>query len=158
LLSGIALAVAAVRPQIAVFGAEPETVNDAAESLRTGQLQPATGGQTCADGLRAALSARTFAILRTHARAILCVSEAGLVSAMRLIWERMKIVVEPSAAVALAAVLRYADRFAGRRVGVVLSGGNVDLEQLPWAQHRSAGNGALAQRPGAPDSPGAVPG
>lgn len=133
LLSGIALAVAALRPGIAVFGAEPETVNDAAESLRTGRLQPATSGATCADGLRAALSARTFAILREHAREILCVSEAELVAAMRLIWERMKIVVEPSAAVALAAVLRHPERFEGQRVGVVLTGGNVDLAKLPWA-------------------------
>ncbi|MCX8092237.1 MAG: pyridoxal-phosphate dependent enzyme, partial [Verrucomicrobiae bacterium] len=87
LLSGIALAVAAARRPCAVFGAEPEAVSDAAESLRTGRLQPATGGQTCADGLRAALSERTFAILRRHARDILCVAEAELVAAMRLIWE-----------------------------------------------------------------------
>ncbi|MDW8309991.1 MAG: pyridoxal-phosphate dependent enzyme, partial [Verrucomicrobiales bacterium] len=135
LLSGIALAVAAAHPSCAVFGAEPETVNDAAGSLRTGRVQPAPGGRTGADGVRAALSARTFAILQRHAREIMCVSEAELVAAMRLIWERMKIVVEPSAAVPLAAVLRHAGRFAGQHVGIILTGGNVDLDRLPWQAH-----------------------
>ena len=89
--------------------------------------------RTIADGLLTALSERTFGVLRRHLEAIVTVGEEEIVAAMRLIWERMKIVVEPSAAVPFAAVLDGAVDVAGKRVGIILSGGNVDLDQLPWS-------------------------
>jgi threonine dehydratase len=106
--------------------------DDAFRSLREGRLLANTNTATIADGLRASLSERTFGIIRQHARGVVTVTEAQIVSAMRLIWERMKLVVEPSAAVPLAAVLAAPEKFRGRRVGIVLTGGNVDLERLPW--------------------------
>jgi threonine dehydratase len=132
LLSGIALATAATSPDTALWGAEPEQADDAYQSLRAGRLMPLASAQTIADGLRAALSERTFAVIRRHVRDIITVSETEIVAAMRLIWERMKLVIEPSSAVPLAAVLKRKDFFPGRRVGVVLTGGNLDLERLPW--------------------------
>lgn len=130
LISGTALV--ARQSGIEVFGVEPDGADDAARSLATGKLQPAGQPNTIADGLRAALSERTFAIVREQVQAILTVSEAGIVAAMRTVWERMKIVIEPSAAVVLAAVAREPHRFKGRRIGLILSGGNLDLDQLPW--------------------------
>ena len=132
LISGIALATAAVSPATAVFAAEPAQADDAARSLRSGRLEPLGSANTIADGLRARLSERTFAIMSKHVRDVITVSEAEIVRAMRLIWERLKVIVEPSAAVSLAAVFAAHDRFGGRRVGVVLSGGNLDLVRLPW--------------------------
>jgi len=132
LLSGIALATNSLSPTTEVFGAEPEQADDAAQSLRAGRLTPPSSTNTIADGLRASLCERTFAILRSHVREILTVSEEEIIHAMRLVWERMKLVVEPSGAVPLAAVLKNRERFQDRRVGVVLSGGNLDLEKLPW--------------------------
>jgi threonine dehydratase len=134
LLSGIAVATAAVSPATLVVAAEPELADDAAESLKAGRLVPASRpGTTVADGLRATLSERTLAILARHAVAVVTVSEAEILAATRLIWERLRIVAEPSAAVPLAAVLHDRGRFAGKRVGVVVSGGNLDLDRLPWA-------------------------
>ncbi|MFM8470245.1 MAG: pyridoxal-phosphate dependent enzyme [Limisphaerales bacterium] len=132
LLSGLCLAAAALAPQTEVWGAEPALADDAFRSLREGKLLANTNPATIADGLRASLSERTFDIIRQHARGIVTVTEAQIISAMRLIWERMKLVVEPSAAVPLAAVLAAPDKFRGKRVGLVLTGGNVDLDQLPW--------------------------
>jgi threonine dehydratase len=132
LLSGIALATAALCPRTEVWGAEPEQADDAFRSLRAGRLMPLTSAETIADGLRAALSERTFTILRRHVRDIITVSEAEIVAALRLVWERMKLVIEPSSAVPLAAVLQRKELFSGRRVGLVLTGGNVDLETLVW--------------------------
>ena len=134
LLGGIALAARAVSPGIEICGAEPEQADDAARSLREGRLQPARSGETVADGLRASLCERTFSIIREHVRDIFVVSEDEIVRAMHLVWERMKIVIEPSSAVPLAAVLKHKQHFRGRRVGIVLSGGNVDLEKLPWTK------------------------
>jgi len=131
-LSGIAVAVRGLRPQAAVFGAEPERADDAARSLAEGRILPSVQPDTVADGLRTSLAPLTFDMLRAHGAQILTVSEEQIVAAMRSIWMRMKLVVEPSAAVSLAAVLASAAQFRGRRVGVVLTGGNVDLERLPW--------------------------
>ena len=103
-----------------------------ARSLRSGRLEPLDSAKTIADGLRASLSERTFAIMQKHVRDVVTVSEAEIVRAMRLIWERLKVIAEPSAAVSLAAVFAGGDRFGGRRVGVILSGGNLDLVRLPW--------------------------
>lgn len=134
LLGGIALAARAVSPGIEICGAEPEQADDAARSLREGTLQPARSGETVADGLRASLCERTFSIIREHVRDIFLVSEDEIVRAMHLVWERMKIVIEPSSAVPLAAALKHKEHFRGRRVAIVLSGGNVDLEKLPWTK------------------------
>ena len=131
-LSGIAVAARGLRPRTAVFGAEPERADDAVRSLSAGRILPSVQPDTVADGLRTSLAPLTFSLLRAHGVRILTVSEEQIVAAMRSIWMRMKLVVEPSAAVSLAAVLGHAAQFRGRRVGVVLTGGNVDLERLPW--------------------------
>jgi threonine dehydratase len=138
LLSGTCLGTKGMRPEARVYGCEPERANDAYRSLTTGTLQGLETSDTIADGLRASLAPRTFAILRKHAGGILLVSEEEIVAAMKLLWERMKIVVEPSSAVALAPLLRSGGlqemamdgRGGGRRprVGVILSGGNVEMK------------------------------
>ncbi len=142
LLSGTCLGAKGIRPDVRVFGCEPERADDAYRSLTTGTLQSQDSSDTIADGLRASLSARTFAILRRHVDRILLVSEEEIISAARLIWERMKIIIEPSSAVAIAPLLRpgvvaslnlprRADGDA-QKLGVIFSGGNVDLSSLPW--------------------------
>lgn len=132
LLAGTALAVSGLSPDTRVFGAEPEAVDDAYRSLRAGRIQSLKSSNTIADGLRTRVGEMTFPVIRERVEDILCVSEAEIVAAMRLIWERMKIVIEPSSAVAVAALLKSPDLFSAKRVGVILSGGNVDLESLPW--------------------------
>ncbi len=132
LMSGTAVAVSASRPDIELWGAEPAGADDAFRSLRDGRRYPSVEPTTIADGLLTSLSDRTFRILSERLRGILTVSEENIARAMRLLWERMKIVVEPSGAVPLAAVLERPDHFADRRVGLIISGGNVDLENLPW--------------------------
>jgi threonine dehydratase len=132
LSSGCALATAALAPHAEILGAEPAGADDAYLSLLAGERLPQTDPRTCADGLRTALGERNFPILSRLLAGIITVSEDEIVAAMRLIWERLKIVVEPSGAVPLAAVLAAPARFRGRRVGLVLSGGNVDLDALPW--------------------------
>jgi threonine dehydratase/serine racemase len=132
LLSGIAIAAAGLAPHIEILGCEPALADDAARSLAAGRLMPAGPGNTIADGLRATLSERTFAIFQRHVRQVLTVREDQIVAAMRLIWERIKLVVEPSGAVPLAAILAEPGLFHRRRVGIVLSGGNLDLDRLPW--------------------------
>ena len=133
LLSGTALAARSLRPDARVFGAEPRNVNDAWQSLQSGRIMPSTGKASIADGLLTTLGELTFPIVREHAAGIITVSEESIVDAMRLIWERLKLIVEPSAAVAVAALLAQPDEFQGRRVGIILSGGNVDPENVPWA-------------------------
>ena len=135
LLSGTAIAVRHLAPAAKIYGAEPLLADDAARSLHTGTLQPALPPSTIADGLLTSLCERTFTVIRDNVNDILTVTEEQIVEAMRLIWERMKIVVEPSSAVPLAAVLANRDLFSGRKVGIILSGGNVDLANLPFAQH-----------------------
>ena len=132
LLSGTAIAAHALNTAIEVFGAEPEQAGDAAESLRRGERVTGWVPNTICDGLRAELGPLTFDILRAHRANILLASEVEIIAAMRLLWERLKLVVEPSSAVPLAVVLRHRALFAGRRLGIILSGGNVDLEKLPW--------------------------
>ena len=132
LLSGTAIAAHARRPGIRVFGAEPAAADDAQRSLASGRVEPLPATTTIADGLRTTLAPRTLAALRAHVEAIGTCSEAAIVAAMRMMWERIKIVVEPSAAVPLACLLERSLPVAGLAVGVIVSGGNVDLEQLPW--------------------------
>lgn len=133
LLSGTALAAAGFGGPIEVFGAEPSAADDAARSLSAGRLISEGNGFTIADGLRATLSARTFTLLQRHVTGIATVSEAEIIAAMRLAWEVLKLVIEPSCAVPLAVLLSGREpRLRGRRVGVIISGGNVDLDRLPW--------------------------
>lgn len=133
LLSGTALAVTGCSPHAAVWGAEPRGADDAFRSLREGRIVPSLDPRTIADGLRTSLGSRTFAIIRQHVRGIVTVSEEAIVAAMRLVWERVKIVIEPSSAVPLAALLEGRLELPGQRVGIIVSGGNVDLEELPWS-------------------------
>jgi threonine dehydratase len=135
LLSGTAIAVRHLAPAAQIYGAEPLLADDAARSLHSGSLQPALPPATIADGLLTSLCERTFTVIRENVTDVLTVTEDQIVEAMRLIWERMKIVIEPSSAVPLAAVLANSALFSGKRVGVILSGGNVDLAKLPFAQH-----------------------
>lgn len=135
LLSGTAIATVAVSARTRVMGAEPVHADDAARSFASGRLEPLASTKTIADGLRTSLSPRTLAAIRAHVAAIHTCSEEGIVRAMRMIFERLKQVVEPSAAVALAALLEHPAAVRGLRVGVILSGGNVDLDRLPWLPH-----------------------
>jgi len=137
LLSGTAIAARSLRPAIRVLGCEPKNADDAYRSLAAGRLEPMDNPNTIADGLRASLSERTFAILRQHVEQIALVTEEEIIAAMRQVWERMKLVIEPSAAVAVAPLLQRTLCFpgegvSGRKVGVILSGGNVDLGLLPF--------------------------
>ena len=132
LMSGTAIAVSSSRPDITIWGSEPAGADDAFRSLRDGTLYPSVKPTTIADGLLTSLSDRTFRILSERLEGILTVSEDDIIRAMRLLWERMKLVVEPSGAVPLAAVLQHPEHFTDRRVGLIISGGNVDLDHLPW--------------------------
>jgi len=132
LLSGTAIAATSARPGIVVYGAEPAGADDAARSFASGSLEPLPQPATIADGLRATLSARTLRALRTCVTSIGTATEEGIARAMRMTWERMKIVIEPSSAVPLACLLERTLDVAGKRVGIILTGGNVDLDTLPW--------------------------
>ena len=132
LASGTVVTVSRLRPEIDIWGAEPAGADDAHRSLRDNTLYPSVQPITIADGLLTSLSDRTFRILSQGLVGILTVDEETIVRAMRLLWERAKILVEPSGAVPLAAVLANRDRFEGRRIGLILSGGNTDLDHLPW--------------------------
>ena len=132
LLSGACIAAKALQPGIRVVGAEPLGADDAARSKAAGRLLPQTDPHTLADGLLTSLGELTWPVIRDLVDDIVTVTEAEIVHAMRLSFERAKQLVEPSAAVALAAAMGPALSGA-RRVGVILSGGNVDLERLPWA-------------------------
>jgi threonine dehydratase len=133
LLSGLSIAATSLRPGIAVLGAEPANADDAARGFAAGTLQPLAATTTIADGLRTTLSPRTLSALRAHVRAFGTCSEPAIVRAMRMMFERMKQVVEPSSAVPLACLLERTLEVAGGRVGVIVSGGNVDLDRLPWS-------------------------
>ena len=132
LLSGTCIAVTGVSPAARIIAAEPQGADDAFRSLKAGKIIPMTDPKTIADGLRSSLGDRTFAIMQKHVHEIITVSEEAIIHAMRQVWERMKIIIEASAAVPVAAVLQRNKNIIGRRVGIILSGGNVDLEKLPW--------------------------
>ncbi|HMM58045.1 MAG TPA: pyridoxal-phosphate dependent enzyme [Rudaea sp.] len=132
LIGGSAITAKGIFPEIHIFAAEPEGAADAFESMRRGERVTDIVPNTICDGLRATFGQVNFELLREYDVQVLPVSDAETIAAMRLIFERMKIVVEPSSAVVLAAILRHRDHFAGRRVGAILSGGNVDLDAMPW--------------------------
>ncbi|MDB5031116.1 threonine/serine dehydratase [Mucilaginibacter sp.] len=132
MLSGTALAVHYLSPQTKVIGCEPEGAADAILSFKSGNVETAPYIKSVADGLLPNLSERTLAIIRAYVSDILTVSDEEIIAAMKLIWERMKIVIEPSSAVALAVVLKHKDKFAGQKIGIILTGGNVDMGKLPF--------------------------
>ncbi|MGE8130486.1 beta-hydroxyaspartate dehydratase BhcB [Methylobacterium sp. NPDC080182] len=132
MVSGTCLTLAGLAPHIAVYAAEPEQADDAHRSLKAGRIIADDAPVTVADGLKVPLKDLTWHFVRHHVADILTVSEAEIVAAMQLIWKRLKIVMEPSSAVALAAVLKNRPVFANNRVGVIITGGNVDLDALPW--------------------------
>jgi len=132
LLSGTAIAARALCPGAAIYGVEPAGADDAQRSFRAGRIIPLENPKTIADGLVTSLGDKTFPIIQELVKDIVTVSEDEIVSAIRLVWERMKVVIEPSAAVPVAALLHRRIDLVGKRVGVILSGGNVDLARLPW--------------------------
>ena len=132
LLSGTALTSHYLKPKVKIIAGEPEGANDAYLSFTTGSLKPMIGPNTIADGLLTSLGKINFRIILDHVDDILTVSDEQIIAAMRLIMERMKIIIEPSCAVPLAALLANKERFAGKKVGIILSGGNVNLAKLPF--------------------------
>lgn len=137
LLSGTLTYVKGFNPNIKVYGAEPINADDAFRSLRDKTIYPSVSPKTIADGLLTSLCELTYEIISTKCDGILTVSESGIVDAMRLVWERMKIIIEPSSAVPIAAIMEHPQYFTGKRVGVIISGGNVDLEGLPFGKSGS---------------------
>lgn len=137
LASGTALAAAALAPQCKLYAAEPSGAADTWASLQRGERVTDLVPDTICDGLRGTLGAPNFTLLRAHGVEVLTVDDADTIAAMRLLWTRMKQLVEPSSATVLAALLRHRERFAGQRVGVILSGGNVDPDALPALFARS---------------------
>ncbi len=134
LLSGTAMAAKSIRPQIKVIAVEPAGASDAAQSFRAGHLVPLATTNTIADGLRTNVGAPNFAVIRQYVDDIVTVEEASIIAAMRTIWETMKIVIEPSAAVPYAAILEGKVDVTSKRVGIIVTGGNVDLDALPWVK------------------------
>lgn len=133
MVSGTCLTLSHLAPDVAIYAAEPEQADDAARSFRAGHIIADDAPETVADGLKVPLKDLTWYFVQRHVTDILTASETEIIDAMKLIWKRMKIVVEPSSAVPLATILKNPDIFAGKRVGVILTGGNVDLDRLPWA-------------------------
>ena len=132
LLSGTALATHYLLPNAEVIAGEPEGAADAILSFKSGKIEKAPFIKTIADGLMTNLSDKTLEIIRLHVKDIITVSDEEIIAAMRLILERLKIVIEPSCAVPFAALLKQKERFAGKKVGIILTGGNIDLEKLPF--------------------------
>jgi len=132
LLCGTALAAKGVRPGIRILAAEPAEADDAARSFAAGRIMPVENTTTIADGLRTSLGEKNFPLIRAHVDAIATVSEESIVAAMRRIWEVLKIIIEPSCAVPYAAILEGKISVTGLRAGLILTGGNVDLDALPW--------------------------
>ena len=132
LLSGTALASFYFSEKTSVIAAEPEQANDAWLSFKSKKFVPSVNPDTIADGLRTSLGSWTFPIILEHVDEILTVSEANIVKAMRLVWERMKIIIEPSSAVPVAAIIQHPEVFINKKVGIIISGGNVDFDHLPW--------------------------
>ncbi len=132
LIAGSCLATHFFAPNCKVYGAEPFAVDDAYRSLQTGKIETNETTHTIADGLKTTLGDKNFPIIQEHVAGIIRVTEEEIVAAMRMVWERMKMIIEPSSAVTFAAVLRERNRFQNQKVGIIISGGNVDLGNLPF--------------------------
>ncbi|HEY0684801.1 MAG TPA: pyridoxal-phosphate dependent enzyme [Steroidobacter sp.] len=132
LISGVSVAVKSINPEIRVLGVEPQGADDAARSLAAGHIIPSTSPNTIADGLRSSLGELTFEQIQLHVDGIVTVSENEILHAMRAIWEVLKIIVEPSGAVGYGALVDGQLDLPGRRIGIILTGGNLDLDTLPW--------------------------
>ena len=132
LLSGTLLSSKALKANIQVFGAEPVEADDAYRSLKLGKIVPNETINTICDGLRAQIGTLTFPVIADLVDDIITVTEEEIIDSMRMIWERLKMIVEPSSSIALGAILKNKDKFNGKKVGLIISGGNVDLDHLPW--------------------------
>lgn len=132
MISGTCLTLSNLAPQVKVYAAEPEQADDACRSFRAGYIIADDAPETVADGLKVPLKELTWHFVQNHVTDILTASEEEIVDAMKLIWKRLKIVMEPSSAVPLATILKNPEVFVGKRVGVIVTGGNVDLDKLPW--------------------------
>jgi threonine dehydratase len=132
LISGVAVAAHGIAPRIRILGAEPQGADDALRSRSAGEITPVAQPHSLADGLLATIAASTFEVIRTQVDAVGSVSETDIITAMRRIWEELRILIEPSSAVPVAALLNGSLAVDTSRVGVVLTGGNVDLQRLPW--------------------------
>lgn len=132
MISGTCLTLSTIAPDVAIYAAEPEQADDAARSFRAGHIIADDAPVTVADGLKVPLKELTWHFVSRHVTDVLTASEEEIVAAMRLTWARMKIVMEPSSAVPLATILKNPEMFRGKRVGVIVTGGNVDLDRLPW--------------------------
>ena len=132
LLSGTLLSSKALKANIQVFGAEPVEADDAYRSLKLGKIVPNETINTICDGLRAQIGTLTFPVIADLVDDIITVTEEEIIDSMRMIWERLKMIVEPSSSITLGAILKNKDKFNGKKVGLIISGGNVDLDHLPW--------------------------
>lgn len=135
LLSGTAIAATELKKNIRVIAGEPQMADDAYRSLQAGRIIPSENPKTVADGLLTSLGTLTFPVLQKRVEQIVTVSESGIIEAMKYLWERAKIIIEPSSAVAIAVLWEGKIDLRGRKVGIILSGGNVDLGKLPWQIH-----------------------
>lgn len=134
LISGTSITAKQLMPKIQVIGTEPEMADDAYQSLKSGTLQRFDTTKTIADGLRTTLSERTFSIIQSKVDSIITVSDESVIQAMRTIWERMNIIIETSCSVPVAAILGNKIDISGKKIGIILTGGNVDLDHLPWQE------------------------
>jgi threonine dehydratase len=132
LISGTAVAAHGIKPGIRVIGAEPAGADDAYRSFQSGKRIPTVQPNTIADGLRSTTSERTFTEIRSHVDDVVTVCDESIIAAMRSFWEVLKIIVEPSGAVSYGSIVENKIDVRGKRVGIILSGGNLDLDKLPW--------------------------
>ena len=132
LLAGTLLAAKAINSNIKVYGAEPKNADDTYQSIKRKKIVPNKTTDTIADGLRAQVGTITFPIIQKHVDGIILVSEEMIIQSMRMVWQRLKIIIEPSCSIVLAAILTNKKQFYNKRIGLILTGGNVDLDTLPW--------------------------
>ena len=132
MISGTCLTGSNIAPKVKIYAAEPKSADDAYRSFKAGHIIADDAPVTVADGLKVPLKDLTWHFVSNHVEDILLASEQEIIDAMRLIWQRMKIIIEPSSAVPLATIIRNKEQFTGKRVGVIITGGNVDLNKLPW--------------------------
>lgn len=132
MISGSCLTLSTIAPGTEIYAAEPQAADDAYQSFKTGDIVAYDAPQTIADGLKVPLKERTWHFVRHHVTDVLLASEEEIIDAMKISWKRLRMVIEPSCAVPLAVILKNKDVFAGKRVGVIITGGNVDLDKLPW--------------------------